>query len=347
MSNTVQKKKAGGNSIGMLLLKARTFIALFILLIFFSFKAPNFTEWSSIVLMVKHSSIYGLLALGMTLVIITGGIDLSVGAVAGLSGMIAGGLMIEGIRLPGVAGTIYPNVPLILLVVFVLAIIIGLFSGFLIARMNVPAFIATLCTMLITRGLSSVACGGASISWPARASEGGWFRNIFKYMMPNALGKKTPIPIGLIVVIAAVIIRSIMLKKTRVGRYIIAIGSNKEAARLSGVNVTKYQMFAYIISGLFAGIAGIAFAASNASSITASSGLGLELDAIGGAIIGGTSMTGGSGSIVGSMIGILILALLKNGLPKIGLTGDWQHVITGIILFAAIWFDVIKNRKKA
>ena len=134
-------KTVKNNSLGMILLKGRTFIALIILVIFFSFCAPNFTTANSIVLMLRHTSLYGLLALGMTLVIITGGIDLSVGSVVGLVGMLMGGMLNEGLRLPFMSGTIYPNVPLILLIVAVVAILIGLVSGLLIAYLNVPAFI--------------------------------------------------------------------------------------------------------------------------------------------------------------------------------------------------------------
>ena len=229
-------------------------------------------------------------------------------------------------------------------VLFVL-VFFGVLNGFLVSVMNLPAFIATLCTMLITRGLGSVVCGGA-VNWPARSSPNGWFRNLFKLMVANSAGKKTPVPVGIIPIILAVIIMSIILNKTRIGRYIIAIGSNKEAARLSGVNVIKYQMSAYIISGFFAGVAGIAYVCATTSSITPGSGAGLELDAIGGAIIGGTSMTGGVGSIFGTLLGILILTLLKNGLPKIGLGQDWQNIITGLVLIFAIYIDVLKNRKK-
>ena len=303
----------------------------------FSIASKEFRQYTTIVTLFDSFYYFAFMSIGVTFCLISGGNDLSVGTGMVCYAMIAG-MLAKDFGFP---------VWSCMLVALLLGLLFGALNGIMVAIMNLPAFIATLCTMLITRGLSSVACGGASISWPARSTPEGWFRTIFKYMMPNALGKKTPIPTGLIVVLAAIIIMSIILNKTRIGRYIIAIGSNKESARLSGVNVVKYQMLAYIISGLFAGIAGIAFASSNSSSITAASGLGLELDAIGGAIIGGTSMTGGSGSIIGSMIGVLILALLKNGLPKIGLTGDWQHVITGVILIVAIWCDVIRNRTKA
>lgn len=221
MSRQISNKLTGGTSLGMLLLKGRTFIALLILLIFFSFKAPNFTQWSSIVLMVKHSSIYGLLALGMTLVIVTGGIDLSVGAVAGLSGMIAGGLMIEGIRLPWIAGAIYPNVPMILVIVFAVAIIIGLVAGFLIAKVNVPAFIATLGTMYICRGAAMLRSGGAT------------FPNLFGDAAKGNLGFDVigsgaipgiDVPYSIIIFLVMAAIAAFIMKKTPMGNQIYAVG---------------------------------------------------------------------------------------------------------------------------
>ena len=150
-----------------------------------------------------------------------------------------------------------------------------------------------------------------------------------------------------LIVIVAIVIMTLVLNKTKVGRYIIAIGSNKEAARLSGVNVVKYQMMAYIISGFFAGLAGIAYSATFSSSVAPGTGAGLELDAIGGAISGGTSMTGGSGSVIGTLLGVFVMSLLKTGLPYVGLQANWQQIITGIVLIVAIYVDVLKNRKTA
>ena len=137
---------------------------------------------------------------------------------------------------------------------------------------------------------------------------------------------------------------SVVLNKTKVGRYIIAIGSNKEATRLSGVNVIKYQMSAYIISGFFAGLGAIAYAATF-QAIAPGTGAGLELDAIGGAIIGGTSMNGGSGSVAGTLLGVFIMSMLKTGLPFIGLQANWQQIITGLVLIIAVYIDVLKNKK--
>ena len=303
---------------------------------FFSIVSPSFRMWPTIVTLFDSFYYFMFMAIGVTFCLISGGNDLSIGTGTVCYALI-GGFFIVNHGAPTWLG---------MLICIVLGLAIGCLNGFLVAVMNLPAFIATLCTMLITRGLGSVVAGG-SITWPSRSVPAGWFRSIFKIFVKNAAGKKVPVPVGLILVAAAIIIMTIVLKKTLTGRYITAIGSNKEAARLSGVNVVKYQAMAYVISGLFAGIASIAYVSATSSSITPGAGGGLELDAIGGAIIGGTSMNGGTGSIFGTFLGVMILTLLKNGLPKIGLNAEWQSIITGAILIGAIWLDVIRNKKKA
>ena len=302
---------------------------------FFSIVSPSFRMWPTIVTLFDSFYYFMFMAIGVTFCLISGGNDLSIGTGTVCYALIGGFCVANG-----------APVWLGMLISILLGVAFGCLNGFLVAVMNLPAFIATLCTMLATRGLGSVVSGG-SVTWPSRNSADGWFRSIFKIFVKNAAGKKVPIPIGLVLVAVAIIVMTIILKKTYTGRYIIAIGSNKEAARLSGVNVVKYQAMAYVISGLFAGIASIAYVSATSSSITPGAGGGLELDAIGGAIIGGTSMTGGTGSIFGTFLGVIILTLLKNGLPKIGLNAEWQSIITGLILIGAIWLDVIRNRKKA
>lgn len=302
---------------------------------FFAIASPSFRKYSTIVTLFDSFYYFMFMAIGVTFCLISGGNDLSVGTGTVCYALIGGFCIAHGA--PTWLG---------LVICIALGLCVGCLNGFLVAVMNLPAFIATLCTMLMTRGLGSVVSGG-SVVWPSRSAENGWFRQIFKIFIKDANGKNMPVPTGIIVVLVAIVIMSIVLNKTHTGRYIIAIGSNKEAARLSGVNVVKYQMSAYIISGLFAGIAAIAYVCATSSSITPGAGGGLELDAIGGAIIGGTSMTGGTGSIFGTFLGVMILTLLKQGLPKIGLNAEWQSIITGLILIGAIWLDVIRNRKKS
>ena len=308
-------------------------IALIVLAAFFSIMSPAFRKYATLVSILDYSYYVSFMAIGVTFCLISGGNDLSVG-----TGMIcyalAGGFLVQQCGWPVWAGMI---------VTIGCGLIFGVINGAMVAIMNLPPFIATLCTMLITRGLGSIITGGMAVSWPSRKSPDGWFRSLFKIIEKG----KPIIPVGFIIVLACVIIMTIVLNKTKVGRYIIAIGSNKEAARLSGVNVVKYQMLAYIISGFFAGLAGISYAAIFSSSVAPGTGAGLEMDAIGGAIIGGTSMSGGSGSVVSTLLGVFVMSLLKTGLPYIGLQANWQQIITGIVLIVAIYIDVLKNKKTA
>jgi len=220
-----------------------------------------------------------------------------------------------------------------------MGVLIGFINGVVVAKLDLPPFITTLCTMMIVRGLGSILTGGMSGVWPMAGQQGSWFRDLFKYNINGTI-----YPVGMIIIIVLVAIMSLVLNHTRVGRYIIAIGSNKEALKLSGVNVVRWHIMAYVISGFFAGLAAIAYAGTF-SNITPGTGAGLELDAIGGAIIGGTAMTGGSGSIIGTFLGVCLISLLKTGLPYIGLQANWQQIITGAILIGAVTIDMARRRK--
>lgn len=225
-----------------------------------------------------------------------------------------------------------------ILVSILMGIAMGAVNGALVAIMELPAFLATLCTCMITRGLGSIIVGGFGISWPAAGVDGGWFRSIFKIQVGGQ-----NIPIGFLWVLLLVAVMTFVLNHTKVGRYTLAIGSNKEATRLSGVNVRFYHIFAYVICGFFAGLASISYSAIFAT-VQPGSGAGFELEAIGGAIIGGVSMSGGSGSITGTLAGVFVICLLKTGLPFIGLTANWQQIITGFVLIAAVLVDILKRK---
>ncbi len=310
--------------------KTIVFLIIIALFSFFCIASPSFRQYSTVLSIMDYSYYITLMAIGVTFTLISGGVDLSIGT--GLvCYSITGGYLV-----------VYKHWPVALgmLVAILFGLAIGLLNGILVAIMNLPPFIATLCTMMMTRGLGSLCSGGFGIPWPQAGSQGAWFRSIFKIKIGT-----TKYPLGFLFIILFVIIMSIVLNKTKVGRYIIAIGSNKEAARLSGVNVKKYLIIAYVLSGLFAGLAGIAYAATF-TSINPGTGAGLELDAIGGAIIGGVSTTGGAGSIVGALLGVFVMSMLKTGLPYIGLQANWQQIITGIILISAVLIDVLKRKEK-
>lgn len=303
-------------------------IALFI---FFSVMSPNFRKYTTFVNILDFSYYITLMAIGVAFPLMTGGVDLSIGTGLVCYSLV-GGYLIVYQGWPTWAG---------MLVSVLMGCAVGVLNGCLVALMDLPPFLATLCTCMITRGLGSIIVGGFGISWPAAAAEGGWFRSIFKIQVNG-----TNIPIGFIWIILLVILMTFVLNHTKIGRYTLAIGSNKEATRLSGVNVKFYHIFAYVISGFFAGLAAISYSAIFAT-VQPGSGAGFELEAIGGAIIGGVSMSGGAGSITGTLAGVFVICMLKTGLPFIGLTANWQQIITGFVLIAAVLIDIFKRKKEA
>lgn len=307
------------------------FLVVIALFLFFCAVSPNFRKYTTVLSILDYSYYIILMAIGVTFPLITGGVDLSIG-----TGLIcyslAGGYLIVHCGWPTWAG---------MLVSVLFGVAIGLLNGCLVSIMNLPPFLATLCTCMITRGLGSLCSSNFGISWPTAGTEGSWFRNIFKITVGN-----TKYPIGFIWMLLLVLLMSFVLNHTKIGRYTIAIGSNKEAAILSGINVKFYHTMAYVISGLFAGLAAIAYSAVF-STVQPGSGAGFELEAIGGAIIGGVSASGGVGSIGGALLGVFVICLLKTGLPYIGLQANWQQIITGLVLIGAVLVDIRKKKKAA
>ena len=320
------KKSFGG-------LKVREAMVLGIIvamIILFSILSPTFRTYPTLVSVLDNSYYITLMALGVTFPLITGGVDLSIGTGLASYALIGGFLVVQKGMPIGVG----------LLACIGIGVLIGLFNGVLIAIMDLPPFLATLCTCMITRGLGPALCGGFGVSWPSAISSQGAFRNVFKFIAPNGM----VVPVGIISMLVLVAVMSFVLDHTRVGRYTIAIGSNKDATRLAGVNIKFYHVLAYVISGFFAGLAGIAYASTYAT-IYPGSGAGFELDAIGGAIVGGVSASGGVGTILGSFLGVIVICLMKVGLPFIGLQANWQQIFTGIVLIVAVLIDVVKKKK--
>ncbi|MCI5699119.1 MAG: ABC transporter permease [Lachnospiraceae bacterium] len=324
-SNNPLVKAVGSQQIVVLL-------AVVVLFLVFGIASKSFRQYTTLLSLLDTVYYIAFMAIGVTFCLITGGVDLSIG-----TGMICysliGAFCVVKLGMPIGVG---------ILISLLCGVIMGVWNGFLVAALNLPPFIATLCTMMITRGLGSLVTGGLSVAWPASNSAQGAYRNLFKFNTGSVI-----IPVGFILVIVATIVMSTVLNKTRPGRYIIAIGSNKEALRLSGVNVVKWQWLAYIISGLFTGFAAIAYAGVLSSSVAPGAGAGLEMDAVCAAIIGGTSMSGGSGTVIGTILGVFVMALLKIGLPFVGFQANMQQIITGLVLILAVFIDVVKNSKKA
>lgn len=301
------------------------------LALFFSVMSPSFRKYTTLVSMLDYSYYIALMAIGVTFPLITGGVDLSIG-----TGLICysltGGFLVTKMGMPTIVGMI---------ACVLMGTLFGALNGWLVAWLDLPPFLVTLSTCMVTRGLGSIVVSGFGTTWPAVTQQGGWFRNIFKITVEN----NVKIPIGIILILLITFLMAFVLNHTKVGRYIKAVGSNKQAAHLSGVNVKIYHALAYVISGTFAGLAGLAYAAIF-STILPGIGAGFELEAIGGAIIGGVSTTGGAGSIVGTLLGVFVICLLKTGLPFIGLEANWQQIITGLVLIGAVMIDVLKKHQK-
>ncbi len=304
--------------------------ALVILYVFFGLFGRNFFSYTTLVNILDSSYYIGFISIGVTFVIITGGIDLSCGTV----------MMCAAI----IGGTAYKtwgwSMAASLVLIMAVAIAFGVFNGILVSRLSLPPFIATLGTMMISMGVGSIVSNVRSATFPTRANEDGWFKDFFKYITEDRFS----IPTGAIILFGVAIIAFIVLTKTKMGRYIFAIGSNKEAARLSGVNVKLWEMMAYVVSGICSGIGGIAFAAVY-TTVMPAQGQGFELYAIAGAVIGGTSLSGGIGSVFGTMIGVYIMSVLRAGLPSMDLQAHFQTFFTGIVVIGAVLLDLYRNKK--
>ena len=306
--------------------KLITLGVLVLLYLFFAFSSEAFRSTDTLISIFDFSYFVGFLAIGVTFVIITGGIDLSIGTVMMTSAIIGGVLH----------NNFYWPLWLSLIMMIAVGGVFGLINGLMVAKLKLPAFIATLGTMLVSRGLGSIISRVQSVSFPLRASDNGWFRSIFR--------TDTNFPTGIIVFLATAIVAAIVLNKTRLGRYIFSVGSNSEATRLSGVNIVKWQTWAYVISGLMAGVASIAYVAIF-TTVLPGSGAGMELDAIAAVVVGGTSLAGGVGSILGTVTGVYLMTILSVGLPFIDLQPHYQTLITGLVVIVAVYADIYRGRK--
>lgn len=308
------------------------FAALIILFAGFSLASPYFFTFSNLVGILIATAVNGLLAVGVTFIIISGGIDLSVGTVMTLSSVMCA-VSVTRWNLP---------VPLGVLIGILTGGLAGFTNGIMVSKLKLPPFIATLGTLNIARGLSLVITDLAPVYFDYETG-------FNKIAMGSILGTIIPgfeIPNGVLIMFGAAFIASLILSKTIIGRYCFALGSNEEAARLSGVNVVFWKTAIYTLGGLFAGVAGVVIAA-RLNSAQPALGQGYELDAIAAAVIGGVSMSGGEGTMLGTIIGAFIISTLTNGLRILSVPQEWQIVVTGVIIISAVYIDIIRRRSKA
>jgi ribose transport system permease protein len=294
--------------------------------ILFSLTCKGFAGLPRILSALNYAYFLGFLSLGVTFVIATGGIDFSIGPVMFCAALISGYCL-----------TSYGMPTGVCLVISVLVgFLFGCFNGYLVAYWTVPPFIVSMASMNIAKGLASVFTKTQSVSWPQAAEAAGWFRKLVK---------AGSFPVGLVIFLVVAVICSLVLNNTKAGRYILSLGSNKEAVRLSGVNVKKWEMLSYVICGILVGIAAIFFVGAYT---TVQPGYGDQYnnEAIAGCVMGGTSMAGGLASIGGTVIGVLIISLLQEGILALGINKNYQLVITGLIVIVAVYADVVARRRK-
>ena len=298
--------------------------ALIVVFVFLSFASPVFLSADNLFNIGSQTAVVAVIAIGMTLVIITAGIDLSVGSVAALSGVI-GVMMMSQAGLP---------VPLAILGGTLVGATCGLVNGLLVSVAGLNPFIATLGMLTVARGLTFIFTNAVAVFGAP---------NSFRLLGQGVIG---PIPISILMIVLVAVAGYIVLSRTRLGRYAYAMGSNLEAARLSGIPVRRYLTSVYVISGALAGFGGM-IAASRVNSGQPNFGIGLELDVIAAAVIGGASLFGGQGTVVGTLIGAFLVALIRNGSVLLDINTFYQQVIIGVVIWLAVIWDQYRRRRLA
>jgi erythritol transport system permease protein len=331
--------KPPGRSINLnaVLVEGRALIALIIIIVIFAVLSDNYLSTGNLTTITKQVAFNAIVALGMLLVILNGGIDLSVGSTVGLTAAVAGNLF-RGLNLPLTQAIMFPQVWVIVILSVAVGMLVGWLNGLLIARLNLAPFIVTLGMLYVARGLTEVLLNGQNIT--NELSGQPYLNNtgFFTVFASRPLG----LPISAWVMIIFAVIFSIVLTRTPFGRWLYATGSNERAAALSGVPVKRVQTRIYVLSGLCAGVVGI-LQMANISSSTADLGTFYELNAIAAVVIGGAALSGGRGTVRGTIIGAFVIGFLANGLVIVGVSPFWQKVITGAVIILAVAVDQIQQ----
>lgn len=321
-----------------LLLRLRTVVALIAVLAFFSVMAPNFLSAANFLIMFKHVAIIAILAVGMSFVILTGGIDLSVGSIAGLAGMIAGGLILNGLTIGALGVVIYPSIWVVIGLTLMLGALVGAVNGLLVTRLGVAPFIATLGMLYVARGAALLSSNGATfpnlVGRPELGNQG------FQFL---GAGTVLGLPLPVVILILLALAASVLLNATPFGRRIYAVGGNERAALLSGVRINRVKLAAYAISGFCAALVGL-IVASELVAAHPASGETFELSAIAAVVLGGASLSGGRGTILGAVIGACVIGVLGDGMVMMGVSEFWQMVIMGLVIVAAVVLDQLQKR---
>lgn len=327
--------KARSMSWSTVLIEGRAFIALIIIVGVFALMSDNYLTTGNLITITKQVAFNAIIALGMLLVILNAGIDLSVGSTVGLTAAVAGNLF-RGLDVPLGDAVMYPKVWVIVVLAVAIGMLVGLLNGLLISRLNLAPFIVTLGMLYVARGLTQVLLNGQNITNELNGEAYLGNTGFFDVFASRPLG----LPISAWVMVLLAVLASVLLTRTPFGRWLYATGSNERAAELSGVPVKKVQTRVYVIAGFCAGIVGI-LQMANISSSTADLGTFYELNAIAAVVIGGASLAGGRGTVRGTIIGAFVIGFLANGLVIVGVSPFWQQVITGAVIILAVAVDQI------
>jgi inositol transport system permease protein len=330
--NKTEKGQPMGHRLSSVFSKYGIFLIFAMMILAASMLSPAFVSTTNLINIVRQMSIVGLIALGVTGIIVSAGIDLSSGSVVGLAAVVAASMAQE----PDYSAAFYPglHLPLILPVLGACAVgaLVGLINGSLVAKARIPPFIATLGTFTAIRGAANLYTGGRPIS------------NLTDDYNFIGQGDVFGIPVPIIILVFMAVITHILYAHTKFGKYIYAIGGNEQAARVSGINASRYKMLIYVYAGFLAGLAGLVVS-SRIGSGQPGLGVGYELDAIAAAVIGGTSLSaGGIGTVAGTIVGALIIGVLNNTLDLMNVSAFWQQIVKGCIIVGAVIIDQLKNR---
>ncbi len=317
MATKLQSQRFSRETIQMLSVLS----GLILLMLYFSFSSPYFFTRNNLLTVCLQTSIIVMIAIGQTYVIITAGIDLSIGSNIALSGIITSMALVAG----------YP-IPLAIICGLLAGTLVGVLNGVIVVYGKLPPFIVTLGTMSIVRGAALVLTGGIPVSGLPKA---------FKYI---GSGKFLGIPVAVIIMFFLFLIFWFILSKTKLGRYIYATGSNFEATKLSGVNTNIVLISVYVVSGFLASCAGVILAARIASG-QPTAGTGYEMDSVASSVIGGTSLLGGEGIVTGTAIGAFVIGVLRNGLNLLNISAFWQQIVIGIVIIGAVFIDRFRNKQ--
>lgn len=328
---TSDRLASRGARLALILLRARAILVLLILVVLFSVLTPSFLTTNNISILSKHVAISAILAIGMTFVILAGGIDLSVGSLAGLGGMVAGYCLTHGFSFAP------PGLLLAITASLLACLLVGALNGWLVSRAGVAPFIATLGTLYIARGAALLLSDGKT--FPNLAAKSPAFAAIGQSFF---LG--VPIPVWIMLLLYA--IAAFVTSKTPFGRHVYAVGGNERAAHLAGIAVPRTRLYTYLFSSLCGALVGLIIA-SQLEAAHPATGESFELNAIAAVVLGGTSLSGGRGSITGSLIGAFVIGVLADGLVMLGVSEFWQIVIKGVVIVLAVAIDQLQTRVQA